>query len=366
MGRRGERPPIGVSWIISWPLSAVFAALVFLAAEEARQPAHQVVPPVAMDPKWGTHLPGRIAAVDAALHKAKLPLPAAIEEERGSGPLHWTYRRYELELKREQQPQAEALIEAVRGVDPGLAITAENGADATEVRIGLDGLLVSTVRFLWREQPKVRPRVAVVIGSLGDDLRAARQVVAIDGPLVLGVQPFRPFSRQVAELGRLFQREVVVQLDGSEPVPTPVEGAGTSSAAARGLDAALASVPDAVGIAWEAGAAAAGKRPDRKLLAEIDRRQLLFLGDRGGKDSSPAGLPVPTALADSEAQPDAVAAQLGALAQKVRQDGRAIAVGQPSERTLAALQQALPAWREAEIDVVPVSALVDPGSLSAR
>src|SRR6185295_2997288 len=118
-----------------------------------------------------------------------LQLPKAVEEERGSGPLRWTHRRYDIDLPRGEQVKAESAIEALRDVDPGLAVTAENTADGTDVRVGLDGLLVSTLRFRFPEQvtPKpIEPRLTFVIGPLGDDLRQARQVIALEGPVVLG------------------------------------------------------------------------------------------------------------------------------------------------------------------------------------
>lgn len=361
MARRGERPPIGLAWIVTWPLSAAFAALVFLAAEETRHPAREVAPPRAavggLD--WSAHFPARIAAVDAALHTAPLRWPKPVEDERGSGPLRWTHRLYEIALPRADQAQAEAAIEAVRGVDPGLAVSAENTTDGTDVRVGLDGLLVSTLRFRWAEPvtpTPSKPRLAVVIGPLGDDLRLARQVVAIEAPVVLGVRPFRPFSREVAELGRMFDREVLVQLDGSE-------GAASASGGGADLDAVLASVPQAVGVAWQ-GAAGTSTRPDRRLLDEIDRRQLLYVGERGRGPRGRAALPAPAVIAD--APPDAVAAQLGALVEKARSDGSAIAIGAPTDATLETLAHALPEWRAAEVEVVPVSALAQPVALSAR
>ncbi len=364
MARRGERPPIGLTWIVTWPLSAAFATLVFLAAEEIRHPARVTTPPppaAVGGPDWNARFPPRIAAVDAALHNAPLRLPKPVEDERGSGPLRWTHRLYEIALPRADQAQAEAAIEAVRAVDPGLAVTAENTTNGTDVRVGLDGLLVSTLRFRWAElvtPPPLKPRLAVVIGPLGDDLRLARQVVAIDGPVVLGVRPFRPFSREVAELARMFEREVLVQLDGSE-----------SAAAARGdtrgtvLDAVLASVPQAVGVAWQ-GSAGLSARPDRHLLDELDRRQLLYVGERGRAAGGRALLPVPAVMAG--APPDAVGAQLGALVEKARNDGSAIGIGAPTDAMLETLTRALPEWRAAEVDIVPVSTLAHPVALSAR
>jgi len=373
MARRGERPPIGLTWVVTWPLSAAFAALVFLAAEEIHHPSRDVAPqaaPAAIGgPDWTARFPERIAAVDAALRKAPLRLPSPVEDERGSGPLRWTHRLYEIDLPRADQAQAEAAIEAVRGADPGLAVTAENSADGTDVRVGLDGLLVSTLRFRWASdatptpQAPPRPRVAVVIGPLGDDLRVARQVVAIDGPVALGVRPFRPFSREVAELGRMFDREVLVQLDGSElRAGDTGRSAGATPAPTPDLDALLAAVPKAVGVAWQQGSGEKSRKADRHLLEELDRRQLLFIGERGRVSGK--ALPPPAVIAEAEA--DAVAAQLSALADKARSDGSAIGVGTPGDTTLQTLTQVLPEWRAAEIEVVPLSALAGSVNLSAR
>ena len=366
MARWGERPPIGLMWLITWPLSAAFAALVFLAAEEIQHPAHQAAAPATAaigGSEWIAHFPQRIAIVDAALRKAPLRLPAPVEDERGSGPLRWTHRLYEIELPHGEQSQAEAAIEALRGVDPGVAATAENTSGGTDVRVGIDGLLVSTLRFRFVEAvtPKPqKPRLAVVIGPLGDDLRLARQVVAIEGPVVLGVRPFRPFSREVAELGRMFDREVLVQLDCPKAPPQEAPCAGFWP----NLDLVLQSVPHAVGISWESGCGCGKTGPYREVVTEIDRRQMLFVGDCKGGPKRGSALAKPALISD--APPDAVAAQLGALLEQVRSDGSAIAIGAPTDATLATLTHALPEWRDAEVDVVTVSALAQPVALSAR
>jgi hypothetical protein len=362
MARRGERPPIGLAWVITWPLSAVFAALVFLSAEEIRHPAREQATPrpaAVGGPDWIAGFPARITAVDAALHKAHLQLPKAVEEERGSGPLRWTHRRYDIDLPRGEQVKAESAIEALRDVDPGLAVTAENTADGTDVRVGLDGLLVSTLRFRFPEQvtPKpIEPRLTFVIGPLGDDLRQARQVIALEGQVVLGVRPFRPFSREVSELGRMFDREVVVTLDGSEAQAIPADGSSPSD-----LDAVLASVPRAVGVAWQGSP---GRAPDRRLLEAIDQRQLLYLGQRGLSSGKKSGLPPPTVIADGQA--DAVAAQLGGLVEKARAEGGVIAIGAPNDATLETLTRLLPEWRAAAVEVVPLSAQAPAVNLSTR
>lgn len=365
MARRGERPPIGLTWIVTWPLSAAFAALVFLAGEELRHPAAYrteagLLPPTG-GADWSARFPERIAAIDAALHKAPLDLPKPIEDYRGSGRLRWTHRLYEIDLPRAQQGQAEAAIEALRGVDPGLTATADTTAEGSDVRVGLDGLLVSTLRFRIVEAVKPKPpkpRLAVVIGPLGDDLWVARQVVAIEGPVVLSVRPFRPFSREVAELARIFHREVLVQLDGSESEPSQGGERGETD-----LDAVLASVPQAIGVAWQ-GDAGSSPRGGRRFREELERRQLLYLGEPIHAAANAPTLPVPAVIAGEPAE--AVAAQLNAVRDKARSDSGAIAFGAPTEATLATLALLLPEWRAAEIEVVPLTALAPAVNLSAR
>lgn len=373
MARRGERPPIGLTWVVTWPLSAAFAALVFLAAEELRHPSpndppyadHVVArPPEKIGgPDWRAHFPERIDAVDAALRKSSLQLPKPLEDERGSGPLRWRHRSYEIVLPRADQAQAEAVIAALQGVDPGLAATTENVADGAAVRVGLDGLLVSTLRFRWAEAvtaKPVKPRVAVVIGPLGDDLRTARQAVAVEGPVALGVRPARPFSRQVAELARMFNREVVVLMRCGERSSDEDGGIPACGNLRNGLEDMLSSVPQAVGVVWQGGEC---KSLDPGLVREVERRGLVFIGKckvgEGG-----AAIPALAVIADGE--PDAVTAQLTALLEQARSGGAGIVIGAPTEATLATLTQALLEWQTAEVDVVPVSALPPAVALSAR
>jgi len=365
MARRGERPPIGLAWAITWPLSAVLAAVTFLAAEELRHPQGGANPtPAAVSSgDWYERLPPRIAAIDTALRKGPLRLAAPIEEQRGSGPLRFKHRLYEVQLTEAERGKAEAAIEAVRGIDPGLVISTAQRADATEVRFGLDGLLVATARFLWREHPEERPRVALVIGPLGDDLRVVRHAIeALDAPVVLGVDPQKPFALQVTELGKLFEREAVVQYVVAPPPPPPPTMADPLTPAPPrprppppppALDAALAVVPGAVGVAWT-GPGGAPPRPSRALLEGVDQRQLVFLGERGDKRT--AGMPAPLLLTPAD-QPDALAEQLATLAVTARKQGRAVAIGPPSDALLAALQAALPQWRSAQLDIVPISVL---------
>ncbi len=369
MALRGDRPPVGLAWIVTWPLSAVLAAAVFLSAENLRNPLREPErPPRPLSTaEWNAQFPERVARLNSALRSGPLRKVAPLEQARGSGPLRFTHRLYEVQLPRAEQARAEALVEAARGVDPGLVISTVQTGDDTEVRFGLDGLLVTTVRFLWREHPEERPRAAVVIGPLGDDLRLARRVIElIDAPIALGVQPRLPFARQVAELGVMYEREVVVQYEAPPPPPpTPtlppeLIGFVTPPPAPRrprspDLAAGLDVLPEAVAVAWS-GAGPTPPRADRTLLAAADQRALPFLGDRGDRKS--AALPPPVVLVDAQERPGVLAEQLAAAAEAARKHGRTVVLARPTDATLTALQLVLPQWRAERIDLVPLSALV--------
>lgn len=368
MALRGERPPIGLAWVITWPLSAILAAVVFLAAEELRQPARGPAPtPTANSAgDFYERLPGRIAAIDTALRKGPLRL-AGIEETRGSGSLRFKYRLYEVQLPEREREKAEAAIEAVRGIDPGLVITTSQTADATEVRFGLDGLLVATARFLWREHPETRPRVALIIGPLGDDLRLARHAIeAIEAPVVLGINPARPFAAQVTELGRMFEREALVQYVVAPPPPPPptvdpFDPLITPPPRPKppptppGLDAALTAVPGAVGVAWTGPPGVTPPKVTQALLAGVEQRGLIFVGARGDKRAN--ALPPPVQLSDVSEKALPPAEQLAALATTARKQGRVIAICPPTDAMLTAVQAALPEWRAAHLDIVPLTVL---------
>ncbi|MGD9763924.1 MAG: divergent polysaccharide deacetylase family protein [Candidatus Binatia bacterium] len=360
MAVRGERPPIGLAWVITWPLGAVFAALAFLAAENLRHPwgsSGSPLPTATSSGAWNERLPARIAALDAALRSGPLRLTAPLEEERGSGALRYKYRLYEVQLAPAHRERADLTIDAARGADPGLTVTTAQDADKTEVRLGLDGLLVSTVRVLWREHPEMRPRVSVIVGPLGDDLRLARHVIeTIDAPIALGIRPQRPFSRQIAQLAKMFDRAAIVQLDGGL-IAAPATP-GVEPLPLRDIDTVLVSVPDAVGLAWS-GTDPAVPRPHRDAIAELDRRHLLFVGDRGREHDG--AMPVPIALAQVSEVPVTLAQQLRAVVAEAQRRGRAVAIAPPTDAGIAALQEAVPHWRAQGIDVVPVSALLAAG-----
>ena len=357
-----------MGWVLTWPLTVVFAAMVFLAAEEIRQP-EQSVPQSIGGPNWEARFHDRVASLNAALEHSSLGLPAPSEEEKGSGALRWTHRSYEVTLPQSEQPRVESEIEALRGVDPRVTLTTQVTFDGTEVQIGIDGLLTHTLRIHWQEK-KTRPRVAMVVVNLGDDLRVARVAVDLDGPVALGVRPYRPFSREVAELGSIFKRDVVVDLSSPRD-ETPADDARPAEPT-RGdigalLASALAAVPHAIGVIGDVVGEPLQGDGGAAVRAALEQHDLFYVGAGAAKAVDTGSAPVidaPALPVGGGGRPGAASEQLAAVVTAARESGSAVGFAQPDQETLDALRAALLAWRGTDVDVVPVSSLAPARSLS--
>jgi len=382
MADGGVRVKLNVGGLISWPLTLVFGAMVFLSVQEIRRPVETVAPTIGGS-DWTAHLPQRIDAITSALQRGLAHLPAPLEERQGSGNMRWIHRRYDVVIDPDQRTETEAFISSLSGIDPGVTIGTEAQEGGVEVRVGLDGLLTHTLHVRWdQEVPPLPPRVALIVDALGDDLYIARQFAILDVPVALAVRPFRPFSKEVAELGRLSNREVLLHLSSSHEELPPVETTetGTDPAApggdmstARQAEAVLTSVPNAVGLIAESpqGEIAAAT-VDKPLLAELERRGLFRVG-QGAKKKRAASARKPNqgevadviTLSDGDGSPDA-AGRLSSLPARARESGVVIAVTRPTPEALEALRAVLSEWQSAGIEIVPVSGVVAPVALSAR
>jgi hypothetical protein len=359
MAKRRAQRRSGTDWIITWPLLLVFAAIVFLAVEEMRNPRADRLAAPATGVDWEERLPERINGLTHALESSPLPLPSPVEEPKGAGSLRWIHRRFELALPSSDNAKVESSLEALKQADPGVTVASHATFDGVEVQVGLDGLLTHTLRIHWQER-QVRPRVALVVGPLGDDLRLARECVSIEAPVALSVRPFRPFSKEVAELGRIFKREVLVEIE--VPDPAAPDSPFANPVVEDALAQVLTSVPTAVGVSG----ASPGRDDIRAKLRDLVRERGLFYVTQaqpvagGTEEAADASL-----LLDGEEE-DGMAAQVDRLVTRARSEGSAIGFGRSNAATITALGPMVEKLRQQEIEVVPVSSLANVVALSAR
>jgi hypothetical protein len=337
MARGESQDWLSLGWIVSYPLLAVVAAMIFLSAEEMVQPGRDptaVVATITDSPTWSADFPARVEALHLRVMDAPLGAHVAREDQQGAGALRWTHRVLELTVDPGRRAEVEAVIASLRDLDPGVTLVSEDRFNGTQVIVGLDGLLTHTIRIYWTDEP-VRPRVGLVVTALGDDLQLAREVISLDAPVAVAIQPFRPFSAQVAELAKIFEREVLLDWSGG--------------AQRHGLEAALATVPGAVGLTLESSEA------DEGVVTEAREHGLWVV--RAGIEAAGSRV-VEMPLEDGTLE------AFDSVTRRARSGGAAIGLtdGAPSREGVSKVRGFLSRWEKEEIDVVKVSQLLAPPS----
>ncbi len=217
-------------------------------------------------------------------------------------------------------------------------------------------------------------RAAIVIDDLGNDLEAARKLLALDYPLTFSVLPYLRYTRITAEEAHRGGHEIMLHLP-MEPDrgahASPGEGAilvGMNAAEVqRVVQDDLASVPHVAGVNNHMGSRATA---DAALMADVmntlaDRR-LYFIDSRTTaaskalEEARRQRLPAfyrAVFLDDTETVTYTLG-QLREFRHTVEQEGVALAIGHPHATTIAALEKFLPELERADIELVPPSQIV--------
>ena len=322
---------------------------------------------------WASDLPAGIDRVTQALAQLPISLPPPRQEPHGAGAMRWTLRRYELTIPAPHEPGAIGqLFAPLHNTAPDATVTVSEDAGGAQVQIGINGLLTHALTLHWLDH---RPRAALIIDDLGNDLHVARQFAALGVPLAFAVMPGRPFSREVAELAALLGPEVLIHLpmeaeSGEDYGADNVLRIDASRAdIVHTVDQELAAIPHAIGANNHMGSRfTADPERMRWVLERVKEAGLFFIDSRTTPHSVvcavAASLALPCAAravflddVDDEA---AVREQLRTLLALARTRGDGIAIGHPRPATLNALRAALPDFAAADVDIVPLSTLIGP------
>ncbi len=329
MALSGDDDWLRLGWIVSYPLFAVLAVMIFLSAQKVAAPSRPAPEAIADRVDWQEGFVERVEKVHRGVLASGLGAEVESETPNGASALRWTHRTMTMRVARERHAEIEAIVDGWRQLDSGLTLVSEKMFNGSQVLVGLDGLLTHTVRIYWDDEP-AKPRVGLVLTALGDDLRLAREVMELGAPVGVAIRPFRPFSAQVAELARLFERDVLLDWSGE-------------AVERRGFDEALRTVPGAVGVAVAAPVAG-------EVSEQMRRRGLFSLhpdGDAVAADHVFA-LPLDGGL---EAAFDGVTAQARTGGQAI---GVATAAGAEDVQRVRSL---IARWKKGKVDVVRVSQL---------
>lgn len=227
----------------------------------------------------------------------------------------------------------------------------------------------------WPEGRRGRLRLAIVIDDWGYDWHAADAFFSLDVPLTVAIIPFLPHSREQALEARRHGFEVLVHLpmEPEDPHVNPGVNAITTDLPdeeiRRRVELAIDAIPGAVGVSNHMGSrATADPRVMAQVLAVVAQRGLFFLDSYTtprsvvGELASAMGVRWARNHLFLDGQPE-VGAVRRRLEQAVRRGltrGRAIVIGHVRPATAAAIASLLPELRRRGVEVVPVSALVQP------
>ncbi len=231
-----------------------------------------------------------------------------------------------------------------------------------------------------QEQAPLPPKeivgvVAIVIDDLGQDLKPAQELLALQDRVTLAVMPGLPQSRKIAELARKQGREVLVHLPmeaksraDKRPAPGMLRSDMTPMQFLAAVNDDLDSVPGAAGINNHEGSALTENREAMTfLMSELKTRNFFFLDSLTTPKSTAYAVAKEFGLKSAKRdvfldndsnRPSSIRKQFAELAQIAKQNGKAIGIGHPHPSTLAELEHWLPQAAEQGIEVVPVSRLM--------
>lgn len=219
-----------------------------------------------------------------------------------------------------------------------------------------------------------RPVISIVIDDVGVTRVGTERCIALPGPLTLAWFPFAPNLPEQVALASAHGHETLLHMpmqsfsnSTSQTGPNPLRIDLPPEVNLARLQAAIAAVPDAVGLNNHMGSVATANPALMKLVAEETRRQgMLFLDSvviphsQGLPRALEAGVPAAgnDIFLDPIRQHESVAQQLERVERIARHRGYAITIGHPHARTLDALAAWLPGVAAKGFVLWPVSATI--------
>jgi hypothetical protein len=217
--------------------------------------------------------------------------------------------------------------------------------------------------------------IAIVIDDLGQDLKTARELLALPDRITFAVMPGLTYSKKIAELAREKKREILLHLpmerknqNGKPQAAGTLRSDMTPMEFMTTISEDIESVPAAVGVNNHEGSALTENKEAMKfLMTELQTRNVFFLDSL----TNPKSVAYATArefglkaakrdvfLDNEENNAEYIHGQLEELARIAKKRGMAIGIGHPHPATISELKKWLIEIKEQGIEIVPVSQLV--------
>ena len=217
--------------------------------------------------------------------------------------------------------------------------------------------------------------LAIVIDDVGYSLERSERVIALPGPLTIGVLPFAPHAAEAARRAGAAGKEVILH-QPMEPVPAAhvhnVDGTLTLNMTAERFStlfaAAVKAVPNVIGVNNHTGSLLTQHpEPMNLLMEQIRARGLFFLDSRTTHKTVALSIAqkwqVPSiqrdVFLDHVAERAAIASEFQRALAIARRQGHAVLIAHPYPVSLAFLEDALRNL-PADLNLIGVSRLVEP------
>jgi polysaccharide deacetylase 2 family uncharacterized protein YibQ len=236
------------------------------------------------------------------------------------------------------------------------------------------GLLAGSDKAFAAEVNDPRASIALIIDDLGNQYSQDSEAIKLTGPVTCAFLPYAPFTRVLAEQAHAGRKEVMLHLPMEALNEEPREAGELTLDMTRlqfiqTLQGDLASVPHVSGINNHKGSLLT-RHPGHMawLMQGMSQQGGLFFVDSRTTAATVARqlateYRIPSidrrVFLDNQQTTRAIQAQFRRLLDIARRDGTALGIGHPHTETLAVLRQELARLDDYNIQLVPVSRLIE-------
>ncbi|MGD8784322.1 MAG: divergent polysaccharide deacetylase family protein [Thioalkalispiraceae bacterium] len=218
-----------------------------------------------------------------------------------------------------------------------------------------------------------QPRVAIIIDDLGDRLKDGRRVIDLPGQITVGVLPFTPYAKTLADYAVEHHKEILLHLPMEAMEDRRLGKAGLRSSMSKdeflhSLKTSLSYIKNISGVNNHMGS----RLTQDKQMMNWLMQGILHYGDLYFVDSRTISTSYALAAAkeiglesatrdvflDHDRSQEKIRKQWNYLLKTARQKGSAIAIAHPYPETIQFLNQALLELEETDIKLVSVSGLI--------
>ena len=216
-------------------------------------------------------------------------------------------------------------------------------------------------------------KLVLILDDIGYSVEAGLRAIDLPALITFAVIPHTPHGKALAEAAHLAGRELMLHapmsnLSGMELGEGGLTLQQSEEEFLQVLTAALADIPYIKGVNNHTGSElTAASQPMQWVMQELKKRDLYFVDSMTTRDSvagaTAAQFMVPSLrrhiFLDNIQTAEAIDTEFKRALALAQAQGYAVAIGHPYPETLAYLETALPLLAASQVDIVPVSVMLE-------